>query len=108
MIIPTTMTNQTIAVTVTILDREYQIACHPNEESTLRLSAEFLNSKMREIRVKGNVIGSDRIAVMAALNIAHEYLQLKPLETEYDAISQQLETLNHVVNKALTTTDDSH
>lgn len=95
------MTNQTIAVTVTILDREYQIACQPHEESRLRQSAEFLNGKMREIRSKGNVIGNDRIAVMAALNIAHEYLLLKPLETEYADITQQLEVLNKIVGEAL-------
>jgi len=62
------------AVSITILGKEYLISCHDDERNGLISAADFLNDKMREIRDAGKVIGTDRIAVMAALNIAHELL----------------------------------
>lgn len=65
------------AVSISILGKEYLIACQEDEKSELLSSASYLDKKMREIRDHGKVIGSDRIAVMAALNIAHELLHNK-------------------------------
>ncbi|MCW9025433.1 MAG: cell division protein ZapA [Gammaproteobacteria bacterium] len=62
------------AVTVHILDKEYLVSCSEAEQHDLIRSADFLDQKMREIRDNGKIIGSDRIAVMAALNISHELL----------------------------------
>jgi cell division protein ZapA len=62
-------------VTVRLLDKEYQIACPEDEREALLESADLLNRKMREIRDSGKVVGVDRIAVMAALNMTHELLQ---------------------------------
>ncbi len=62
-------------VTVQILDKEYRVACQPEEEKDLFEAARFLNNKMQDIRDRGRVIGIDRIAVMAALNLAHDLLQ---------------------------------
>ncbi len=61
-------------VSVRILDKEYQVACPASERTDLLDSAEILNEKMREIRDSGRVVGLDRIAVMAALNMAHDLL----------------------------------
>lgn len=66
--------NQPYTVNVHILDKEYCISCPPDERSNLEGAARYLDSKMREIRSAGKVIGADRIAVMAALNITHEML----------------------------------
>jgi cell division protein ZapA len=65
------------AVSITILGKEYLIACQEEEKRELLSSASYLDKKMREIRDHGKVIGTDRIAVMAALNIAHELLHNK-------------------------------
>lgn len=65
------------AVAITILGKEYLIACGEDERAELHTSAGYLDKKMREIRDSGKVIGTDRIAVMAALNIAHELLHNK-------------------------------
>jgi len=62
------------AVNISILGKEYLISCGEEERSELISAADFLDDKMREIRDHGKVIGTDRIAVMAALNIAHELL----------------------------------
>ena len=68
------MTQQIAQVSVRILDKEYQVACPAEERTDLLDSAEILNSKMREIRDSGRIVGLDRIAVMAALNMANDLL----------------------------------
>jgi cell division protein ZapA len=62
------------SVTVHILDKEYSIMCPQEERANLVSAARYLDGKMREIRSSGKVIGADRIAVMAALNITHDLL----------------------------------
>jgi cell division protein ZapA len=64
------------AIKIIILDKEYVVACPKDEESALQASAKHLNDKMKEIRTSGKVVGVDRIAVMAGLNIAHEAIEL--------------------------------
>ena len=61
-------------VTVSILDKEYQINCAPDEVAALRQSAQYLDDKMREIKSTSSVFGLDRLAVMAALNIANDLI----------------------------------
>ena len=61
-------------ITVHILDKEYLVACPEEEKHDLMRSEDYLDRKMREIRDAGKIIGADRIAVMAALNISHELL----------------------------------
>ena len=62
-------------VTVKILDKEYQVACPEDQEAELLVSAKYLDKQMRGIRDTGKVIGLERIAVMASLNISYELLQ---------------------------------
>ena len=64
-------------VSVKILDKEYQVACPPEQQAELLLSARHLDEQMRAIRATGKVIGLERIAVMAALNISHELLKAR-------------------------------
>ncbi len=60
---------------VRILDREYLVACPPEEREGLISAANLLDARMREIRSSNRMAGIDRIAVLAALNLAHELLQ---------------------------------
>jgi cell division protein ZapA len=92
----------TLAITVNILDRDYQIACNNEEKEPLLAAAKYLDQKMREIRDRGNVIGIDRIAVMAALNIAHDFLQLQPLEEEHRTIARKISTLKRTIAEIIT------
>ena len=69
-------------VTVRILEKEYFVSCPQDERADLLDSAEYLNKKMREIRDTGKVVGADRIAVMAALNMANELLRLRKNDTD--------------------------
>ncbi len=67
-------------VSIRILEKEYLIACPHEERSALLDAAEFLNVKMREIRDSGKVVGLDRVAVMAALNLANDLLKMQDKE----------------------------
>ncbi len=69
--------SETKGLDVTIMGREFRVACPPGEEQALLTSVDYLDRKMREIRDAGKVIGIERIAIMAALNITHEYLATK-------------------------------
>ncbi|MEM6707743.1 MAG: cell division protein ZapA [Pseudomonadota bacterium] len=62
---------------MTILDKDYQVACPEEEVDALQTSARYLHEKMLEIRNTGKVLGPDRIAVMAALNMANELLAMR-------------------------------
>ena len=68
------MSTETSTLEVFILDKSYRINCPENEQESLRASAQYLDRKMREIRSSGKIIGLERIAVIAALNISHELL----------------------------------
>ena len=60
------------ALTISLLGREFRVACPEGEERQLLAAAEYLNRKLKEVRDTGKVVGNERIAIMAALNIAHE------------------------------------
>jgi cell division protein ZapA len=90
------------AVTVRILDKEYFVGCPPDERNDLLESAEYLNKKMREIRDTGKVVGADRIAVMAALNMANELLRLRKQDQEIQGnVSGRVKQMRERVEGAL-------
>jgi cell division protein ZapA len=60
------------AVTISLLGREFRVGCPEGEEKQLLASVDYLNRKLKEVRDTGKVVGNERIAIMAALNIAHE------------------------------------
>jgi cell division protein ZapA len=96
------MTDRMVRVSVRILEKEYQVACLPEERSELLDSAEHLNAKMREIRDSGNIVGLDRIAVMAALNLANELLKVRGRGAVIDAdVGQRVRQLRERVETAL-------
>ena len=64
-------------VEVNLLGRSYRVACDDHEREALMQAVAYLDAKMNEIRKAGKVMGAERIAVMAALNVAHELLSLK-------------------------------
>ena len=85
-------------VTVTILDRPFQVSCPSDERAELEQSARYLDARMREIRSAGKVIGADRIAVMAALNIAHEMLAERTAREARDVrVTQLSQRLNSLI-----------
>jgi cell division protein ZapA len=96
------MTEMFAHVNVKILEKEYEVACPANERADLLDSAEMLNGKMREIRDGGKVAGLDRIAVMAALNLANDLLKARDQgEVLESAAKERLQAMRERVETAL-------
>ena len=92
---------ETEAITIRVLDKEYQIACPVDETEALLDSAKFLDGKMREIRDNRKMVGADRVAVMAALNIAHDLLQCESGKGEGTGAKNKLRSLQAKVEAAI-------
>ncbi|MDH3513918.1 MAG: cell division protein ZapA [Gammaproteobacteria bacterium] len=89
-------------VTVRILEKEYHVACPAEEKTDLLASAEMLNRKMREIRDSGKVVGLDRVAVMAALNLANELLKAQGQDQELkDIVGLRIKAMRERLDTAL-------
>jgi cell division protein ZapA len=86
----------TPTISVKILDKDYQVSCPPEEQLALMQASQFLDQKMRGIRTSGKVIGLERIAVMAALNISYEMLQGKKNATPSE---EEVAAVNRISNK---------
>jgi cell division protein ZapA len=89
-------------VAVSILDREFLVACTPEERPGLIAAAAYLDGKMREVRGNTRMQGVDRIAVMAALNIAHELMQARTRDdVDGTVLARQVQALRAKLDGAL-------
>jgi cell division protein ZapA len=90
------------AIKINILDKEYMVACPEGEETALKASARHLSNKMKDIRSGGKVVGMDRIAVMAGLNLAHEAIELGTGSSDLSKLAgKRLNKLNARIEKTL-------
>jgi len=88
-----------IPVTVRIMEKEYKISCPEGEHEALIASAKRVNENMQQIREGGKALGAERIAVMAAINIAHELMSASPTANEDTSeISARLDNLQKLVD----------
>lgn len=96
-------------ITINVMGREFRVAAPEGEERQLVASVELLNKKMKEIRDGGKVVGNERIAIMAALNIAHEHLQLQVgrphksahISVDEDYVRRKMELFEGIIEKAV-------
>lgn len=88
-------------VTVNIMGKEFVVACPDNERAALVAAASYLDKKMREIHASGKVIGTERAAIMAALNIAHELLDLRAQGGMPADVHQKLRFLQSKIDAVL-------
>ena len=89
-------------VNITILGKEFQVASPEDEHQTLLQAANFLDQRMREIRSSGKVLGLERIAVMAALNISYELLNSpNPSSEEASEVEQRIQLIQTKIDDAL-------
>lgn len=94
-------------VNIRILDKEYQVSCPPDERNALLDAAKTLDEQMRTIRNSGSVIGLERIAVMAALNLTYELSKLED-QTANQGVSNELTTrLDKKISAALQSLEQS-
>jgi cell division protein ZapA len=92
-------------VSISILGKDYRIGCDPGTEQEVISAARLLDSRMREVRDNGKVVGADRIAVMVAVNLAHELLQEKSdQDSAAGSANKRLRALCHRIEIALNDT----
>ena len=89
------------SLSIIILDKEYRVACPPGEQESLQASANELNRKLTEIKAKGAVIGTERIAIMAALNLCHEMLTGKTIQAENTELNTRIESLSDKIDSSM-------
>ena len=100
------MEERPLTLDVSLLGRDYRVACRESEREELQQAVQFLDRRMREIRDSAKVAGSERIAVMAALNIAHELLRARsgaPVPAGFDsaAIQRRISSMQTAIDRAM-------
>jgi len=94
-------------IEINILDRKLRIACAEDEQQDLLRAVHFLDAKMREIRDRGKIIGGERIAILAALNIAHELLS-NQRGSGFDTgeLKRRMQSMAAVIDEAMSAQED--
>ena len=93
--------NSQDSLTIKVLEKEYRVACPPEEKDGLLASANMLNDKLNEIKQKGSVIGTERIAIMAALNMSHEIINGQSLVGEHDDLNNRIDSLSEKIDNSM-------
>lgn len=102
------MNGQGDAISIEILDKEYRVSCPPDEKEALLESARILNDRLKAVRDGGKVLGTERMAVMTALNLVHEFSQLERQQEEYRAaVDATVARLQHKIANTIGRRDSS-
>ena len=89
-------------LTISIMNKEFQVACPEGEEEALQRAARYLSKQMQEIRQSGKVVGMDRIAIMTALNMSHELLSgQSKVQSSQDYAKLRIRALNDRLENAI-------
>ena len=101
------MSKEPKGLDVNIMGREFRVSCTDEERRELLKAVDFLNTKMRDIRDTGKVIGVERIAIMAALNITHEYLSTR-MEGGFDVgeFKRRMLSMQATIDQAMNGQDE--
>ena len=86
---------------VSIMGREFRIACEPDEQKSLLEAVDYLNRKMLEIKEQGKIAGLERIAIMAALNISHEFLTTRLGSFDVSEFKRRMNGIETTLDQAL-------
>ena len=86
---------------INVMGREFRVACPDNEQKGLLEAVDYLNKKMNEIRDAGKIVGLERIAIMAALNIAHELLSVKVGGLDVGQVKRRISSIEAKLDAAL-------
>jgi cell division protein ZapA len=99
------------AITISLLGREFRVGCPEGEEKQLAASVDYLNRKLKEVRDTGKVVGNERIAIMAALNIAHEHMsnpgKAAAPSVDSAAIRRRIAAMQETLDTALAADQDN-
>ena len=86
---------------ISIMGREFRVACEPAEQKALQEAVDYLNRKMQHIKEQGKVSSLERIAIMAALNIAHEFLTMRLGDFDVSEFKRRIAGIETTLDQAL-------
>lgn len=92
---------QSKGINITIMGRDFSVACPPEEQEDLMDAARYLDKNMKEIQKTGKIIGAERCAIMAALNITNDLLQLKRATNGQEKVQERLVSMQQRIEEAL-------
>lgn len=92
---------ETIPVTITILEKEYKISCPKGEHESLLVSANNVNESMMKVREGGKALSADRVAVMAAINIAHDLVKKNDQVSSNTNIDTRIDNMQSSIDQIL-------
>lgn len=88
-------------INISIMGRDFSVACPPQEQEDLLAAAQYLDNNMKEIQKTGKIMGAERCAIMAALNISNEFLKLQNATTGQEKLREKLAALQSRIDDAL-------
>ena len=88
-------------VNISILGRDFSVACPPDEQDSLVEAANYLDNSMKDIQKTGKIIGAERVAIMAALNITNDLLKLQKTTAGQQKVQERLNSLQDRIDAAL-------
>lgn len=88
-------------INISIMGRDFSVACSPDEQEDLLAAARYLDSNMNDIQKSGKILGAERCAIMAALNITNDLLRLQRSTAGQDKVQQRLESLQERIDEVL-------
>jgi len=100
------MSKEPAGIDVNILGRQFRVACTDEEKPELLKAVSYLDGKMREIRGSGKVIGVERIAIMAALNMAHELLSVRVDGVDLGEVRRRMTEMRTMIDEVLSSQDE--
>jgi cell division protein ZapA len=92
---------QSKGINISIMGREFSVACPPEEQEELMDAARYLDKNMKEIKKSGKIIGAERCAIMAALNITNDLLQLRRATAGQERVQERLNSLQERIDEVL-------
>jgi len=92
---------QSKGINISIMGRDFSVACPPEEQEDLMDAARYLDKNMKEIQKTGKIIGAERCAIMAALNITNDLLQLRRSTAGQDQVQARLDSLQERIDEVL-------
>jgi len=96
---------QAKGINVSIMGRDFSVACPPDEQDSLMDAARYLDKNMKEIQKTGKIIGAERCAIMAALNITNDLLQLRQATAGQEQVQARLDSLQERIDEVLKDTE---
>ena len=95
------MSAEPAGMQISIMGRDFRVACAPDEQQSLQEAVDFLTRKMQEIKDQGKINGLDRIAIMAALNISHEFLSAKVGNFDVSEFKRRMNSIESTLDQAM-------